>query len=86
VAVPAFGGYQSVSTVSQRATLANLPIGEKMEKFDFESYLIEARQQFENDPADTDYQRGYHAALNEMNDAFINSLRPSLMVIEGGLK
>jgi hypothetical protein len=33
---------------------------------DIETYLIEALQSFENDPADTDYQKGYEAALKEV--------------------
>lgn len=41
--------------------------------FDFESYLIEALQGFANDPADTDYQRGYEAGLRELFETFMNT-------------
>ncbi len=33
---------------------------------DVETYLIEALTSFESDPADTDYQKGYKAALEEV--------------------
>jgi hypothetical protein len=39
--------------------------------FDFESYLIEALNSFENDPADTDYQRGYESGLRDLLNTFM---------------
>jgi hypothetical protein len=34
--------------------------------WDIVEYLDKALEQFKNDPADTDYQRGYEAALREL--------------------
>lgn len=39
---------------------------------DILSYLEEALEGFDNDPADTDFQRGYQSALQEVYDV-VNS-------------
>lgn len=51
--------------------------------FDFESYLIEALNSFDNDPADTKYQQGYEAALREMKAAF-DKFTPTLTLVDAG--
>lgn len=52
--------------------------------FDFESYLMEALESFTNDPADTDYQRGYEAGLRDLYDAFM-AFTPKAETIPGQL-
>jgi hypothetical protein len=41
--------------------------------FDFESYIMEALNSFDNDPADTDYQRGYEAGLRDLHTTFMKT-------------
>lgn len=40
------------------------------DRVDIIQYLEEVLATFDNDPADSDYQRGYQAAFQEMYEAF----------------
>lgn len=43
---------------------------------DLRAYLQRAIASFDGDPADTDFQRGYLAALKEVSEAFFGKERP----------